>query len=119
MNALGWNPARSGRSRSGYRCIGSGRSRVRLALSGLLLAEVGVREGARVPKRRPVPGIDLGDDLVGRAATRLCVPKELDIRRFVDYDLQFDKSFLDPLKNILNVVGWNTEKVNTLESFFA
>ena len=47
------------------------------------------------------------------------LPKELDIHRFVDYDLQFDKSFLDPLKNILNVVGWNTEKVNTLESFFA
>jgi DNA polymerase elongation subunit (family B) len=47
------------------------------------------------------------------------LPKELDIHRFVNYDLQFDKSFLDPLKNILNVVGWNTEKVNTLESFFA
>jgi DNA polymerase elongation subunit (family B) len=46
-------------------------------------------------------------------------PQELNIERYIDYDLQFEKSFLDPMKNILNVVGWNVEKKVTLESFFS
>ena len=46
-------------------------------------------------------------------------PLELNIERYIDYDLQFEKSFLDPMKNILNVVGWNIEKKVTLESFFS
>ena len=46
-------------------------------------------------------------------------PRELNIERYIDYDLQFEKSFLDPMKNILNVVGWNVEKKVTLESFFS
>jgi DNA polymerase elongation subunit (family B) len=46
-------------------------------------------------------------------------PKELGLNKYVDYDLQFEKSFIDPLKSILNCIGWNVEKTNTLESLFA
>ena len=46
-------------------------------------------------------------------------PRELDLDRYVDYDLQFEKAFLEPLKAILDSIGWNVEKTNTLESFFA
>ena len=46
-------------------------------------------------------------------------PRELNIERYIDYDLQFEKSFLDPMKNILDVVGWNVEKKVTLELFFS
>jgi hypothetical protein len=45
-------------------------------------------------------------------------PKELNIAKYVDYDLQFEKSFLDPLKTILQCIDWRTEKTNTLESLF-
>ena len=45
-------------------------------------------------------------------------PSEIDILKYVDYDLQFEKSFLEPLKIILNVIGWSTEKTVNLESFF-
>jgi DNA polymerase elongation subunit (family B) len=45
-------------------------------------------------------------------------PKELDLTKYVDYDLQFEKSFLDPLKIILDVIGWNVEKTANLEMFF-
>jgi len=45
-------------------------------------------------------------------------PKELDLVRFVDYDTQFNKAFLDPVKAILNAIGWSDEKKITLESFF-
>ena len=47
------------------------------------------------------------------------VPKELDIEKYIDYDLQFNKSFLEPLKIILDSIGWKTEQVSSLEDFFA
>ena len=46
------------------------------------------------------------------------IPKELDLHRFVNYKSQFEKSFLDPLQNILTVVGWTTEERSSLESLF-
>jgi DNA polymerase elongation subunit (family B) len=45
-------------------------------------------------------------------------PEELGLDKTVDRDLQFEKSFLEPLKIILNNIGWKTEKVNTLEFLF-
>ena len=45
-------------------------------------------------------------------------PKELNILSYVDYDLQFEKGFLEPLKVILNSIGWSYEKRSTLDSFF-
>ena len=45
-------------------------------------------------------------------------PKELDIDKYIDYELQFEKAFLEPLKIILDSIGWNVEKTSSLESFF-
>ena len=46
-------------------------------------------------------------------------PREIGIEKYIDYDLQFEKSFLDPLKIILDVIQWNVEKTASLESFFS
>jgi DNA polymerase elongation subunit (family B) len=46
------------------------------------------------------------------------LPKEFGLEKYIDYDLQFDKAFLQPIKNILDVIGWKTEKQGSLESFF-
>ena len=46
------------------------------------------------------------------------LPKEFDIQQFIDYDTQFDKAFVDPIRIVLDCMGWKTEKQNTLESFF-
>jgi DNA polymerase elongation subunit (family B) len=46
-------------------------------------------------------------------------PKELNISKYIDYDTQFEKGFLEPLKIILNAIGWNWEKAITLDSFFS
>ena len=45
-------------------------------------------------------------------------PNELKLDKYVDYDLQFEKSFLEPLKIILDSIGWKAEKTANLESFF-
>jgi DNA polymerase elongation subunit (family B) len=46
-------------------------------------------------------------------------PKELNLDKYVDYDLQFEKAFLEPLKVILDIIGWKVEKTANLESFFS
>ena len=46
------------------------------------------------------------------------LPREFDLHRFVDYDMQFEKSFVEPLKVIVNLINWNVEPVASLDSFF-
>jgi DNA polymerase elongation subunit (family B) len=45
-------------------------------------------------------------------------PKELNLDKYIDYELQFEKAFLEPLKIILDAIGWSVEKTVNLESFF-
>ena len=46
-------------------------------------------------------------------------PTELDLDKHIDYELQFNKAFLEPVKVILDSIGWNVEKVVNLELFFS
>lgn len=55
-------------------------------------------------------------DMVISYPTR--IPKEFNLQDFIDYETQFEKAFVEPIKVILNCVGWQVEKVSTLESFF-
>jgi DNA polymerase elongation subunit (family B) len=45
-------------------------------------------------------------------------PKELNLDKYIDYELQFEKAFLEPLKIILDSIGWSVEKTVNLDSFF-
>jgi DNA polymerase elongation subunit (family B) len=45
-------------------------------------------------------------------------PKELGLDKYIDYELQFNKAFLEPMKVILDAIGWKIQKTTTLESFF-
>jgi DNA polymerase elongation subunit (family B) len=45
-------------------------------------------------------------------------PRELGLDKYIDYDLQFEKSFIDPLRSVLDSIGWRVEKTVTLEAFF-
>jgi DNA polymerase elongation subunit (family B) len=55
------------------------------------------------------------ENVIGILST---LPKEFGLDRFIDYDLQFRKTYLDPLNDILSVIGWSTEKKATLQDFF-
>jgi DNA polymerase elongation subunit (family B) len=46
------------------------------------------------------------------------LPAEFGLVSYVHYDMQFDKAYLDPVKIILDCIGWSPVKVNSLESFF-
>ena len=47
------------------------------------------------------------------------LPPELKLDHYIDYDLQFDKTFVEPLKLILDSIGWSPEPVASLDEFFA
>ena len=46
------------------------------------------------------------------------LPKEFDLHKYIDYDEQFNKSFLEPLRFIVNAINWSFERQSTLDSFF-
>lgn len=46
------------------------------------------------------------------------LPEEFGLRKYIDHELQFQKTFLDPIEPILDAVGWNSKEVASLEDFF-
>ena len=47
------------------------------------------------------------------------LPTEFKLQKCIDYEIQFQKTFLDPMRFILESIGWSAEKQATLEDFFA
>lgn len=47
------------------------------------------------------------------------IPEEFDLQQYIDYNTQFEKSFVEPLKIILDAIGWKTERTSSLEDFFS
>jgi DNA polymerase elongation subunit (family B) len=46
------------------------------------------------------------------------LPKEFDLFDYVDYNTMFEKTFVEPLKTIADIIGWELEKRNSLEDFY-
>jgi DNA polymerase elongation subunit (family B) len=46
------------------------------------------------------------------------LPKEFGLDKYIDLDMQFEKSFIAPLTHITDVIGWSLEDKRTLEEFF-
>jgi DNA polymerase elongation subunit (family B) len=63
--------------------------------------------------REPNPTTDRVISYTGK------IPPEMKLDKFVDYNAQFEKAFLDPLIGLLEVIGWHHERKNSLEGFFA
>jgi hypothetical protein len=47
------------------------------------------------------------------------LPVEFNLDKYVDYRTQFEKSFYEPLKNVLECIGWDAERKVSLMSFFS
>jgi general secretion pathway protein D len=47
------------------------------------------------------------------------LPSELGLDKYIDYDLQFEKAFIDPIKSILNVIDWDLEERSSLDQFWS
>ena len=47
------------------------------------------------------------------------MPPELGLERYIDYDTQYDKAFVEPIKTILDAIGWKVSKQSSLNDFFS
>ena len=47
------------------------------------------------------------------------LPPELGISEYIDYEKQFKKAFLEPMRVILETIGWKAERTASLEDFFS
>jgi hypothetical protein len=47
------------------------------------------------------------------------LPPEFGLDRYIDRTMQFDKSYLEPIKTICDSINWKTEKTYTLEDLWA
>ena len=62
--------------------------------------------------KQPNPFRDMVVSYPGR------LPPEFGLHEYVDYEMQFEKAFLEPVKIILKCINWNHEKINSVEAFF-
>jgi DNA polymerase elongation subunit (family B) len=47
------------------------------------------------------------------------IPTEFQLNSYVDYDKMFEKSFIEPIKNIVDGLNWQTEKQASLAGLFS
>ena len=46
------------------------------------------------------------------------LPDEFGLEQYIDYDKQFEKAFYEPLKTVLECIGWKPERSGSLLEFF-
>ena len=74
-----------------------------------------IQEGEKIKfiyLKKPNP---IGENVISFFNT---LPKEFGLDKYIDHNLQFEKSFLEPLKNVLDCIGWKHERTGSLSSFF-
>jgi DNA polymerase elongation subunit (family B) len=73
-----------------------------------------IQEGEKIKfvyLRLPNP---IGENVISYFQT---LPEEFELHSYIDYHMQFQTSFLKPLQNVLDSIGWVSEKRGTLEGF--
>lgn len=74
-----------------------------------------IKEGEKIKYIHLDPKNPTREDVIGFAEV---LPPEFGLHRYIDNQTQFEKSFLDPAKIILNSIGWKAEEEASLEDFF-
>ncbi len=74
-----------------------------------------IKEGEKIKfvyVRKPNP---FQEDVI---AFPQALPKEFGLEDFIDYETQFQKTFLDAMQTVIQPIGWNVEAKSSLEDFF-
>ena len=74
-----------------------------------------IQEGEKIKfiyLKQPNP---IGENVVSFMGS---IPREFNVDKYIDYNLQFNKSFYEPLRNVLQCIGWDAERRVSLLQFF-
>jgi len=74
-----------------------------------------IQEGDKIKFLKLVEANPFKFDVISYITT---LPKEFNLQQYIDYETQFEKTFLDPMRFILQSIGWSQEKKANLEAFF-
>jgi len=74
-----------------------------------------IQEGEKIKYTYLTEPNPTGDSVIAMLGP---LPKEFDLNDYVNYELQFEKSFLDPMKGLLETIGWDYERRTNLMDFF-
>ena len=75
-----------------------------------------IKDGEKIKYIHLNPRNPLRQDVIGFYTI---LPPEFGLHQYIDNDTQFQKSFLDPAKMILDAIGWKAEETASLEDFFS
>ena len=74
-----------------------------------------IQEGDKIKFIKLIPANPFKFDVISYVTT---LPEEFKLQEYVDYNIMFDKTFLDPMRFILDAIGWKPEPTANLEAFF-
>jgi DNA polymerase elongation subunit (family B) len=74
-----------------------------------------ISEGDKVKFAYLIEPNPIGETVI---ATADYIPAEFNLDKYINREMQFDKAFLEPLRSITEVIGWQIETKATLEDFF-
>ena len=74
-----------------------------------------IQEGDKIKFVKLLPANPFKYDVISYITT---LPEEFKLREYIDYEVQFDKTFLDPMRFILDAINWKAEPTASLEAFF-
>ena len=74
-----------------------------------------IQEGDKIKFLKLIEANPFKFDVISYITT---LPKEFKLQQYIDYETQFEKTFLDPMRFVLQAIGWQQEKQANLESFF-
>jgi DNA polymerase elongation subunit (family B) len=74
-----------------------------------------IQEGDKIKFIKLIPANPFKFDVISYMTT---LPEEFKLQEYIDYDIQFQKTFLDPMRFILDAVNWKEEPQANLEAFF-
>jgi len=74
-----------------------------------------IKEGDKIKFLKLIQANPFRFDVISYITT---LPYEFNLKKYIDYETQFEKTFLDPMRFILQSIGWSQEKKANLEAFF-
>ena len=74
-----------------------------------------IQEGDKIKFIKLVPANPFKFDVISYITS---LPPEFKLQDYIDYETQFEKTFTDPMRFILDAIGWKSEPQANLEAFF-